>query len=118
MGLDVPYRSYLAGQGSAIVVDTGAAKIEDDDSATVTVADASADEGDAISFTVTLDEAVEGGLAVTPSFTDVTATKGTDYTENTAALNFAGTRARRRTFTGGDDPRTAPTRHSSRSPSA
>ena len=29
---------------------------------------------------------------MTPSFTDVTATKGTDYTENTAALTFNGDR--------------------------
>ena len=65
----------------------------------VTVVDASADEGDPITFTVTLDKAVPGGLKVTPSFTDGTATKGTDYTENTAAVTFAGTAAERRTFT-------------------
>ena len=66
--------------------------------ATVTIADAKADEGDAISFTVTLDKAVPGGLTVTPSFTDGTATKGTDYTENTAALSFAGTANETQTF--------------------
>ena len=65
----------------------------------VTVGDASANEGDAISFTVTLDKAVSGGLKVTPGFTDVTATKGTDYTANTAALTFAGTAGETKTFT-------------------
>ena len=44
-----------------------------------------------MTFTVTL----SGGEAsepfkVTPSFTDGTATKGTDYTENTAAMDFQG----------------------------
>ena len=65
----------------------------------VTIADASANEGDAISFTVTLDKAVEGGLNVTPGFTDVTAAKGTDYTENTGVLTFAGTAGETKTFT-------------------
>ena len=79
--------------------DTATGTITDDDSATVTMADASADEGDAITFTVTLDKAVGGGLKVTPSFTDVTATEGTDYVENTAALSFEGTAGETRTFT-------------------
>ena len=57
----------------------------------VTIEDASANEGDSITFTVALKKAVSGGLTVTPSFTDGTATEGTDYTENTAALAFAGT---------------------------
>ena len=58
----------------------------------MTIADASASEGDSISFTVTLSKAVSGGLKVTPSFTDVTATEGTDYTENTTALTFTPAR--------------------------
>ena len=65
----------------------------------VTVADAVATEGDALMFTVTLDERVSGGLMVTPNFTDSTATKGTDYTENTAALTFTGTAGETQTFT-------------------
>ena len=59
--------------------DTGTGTINDDDgSATVTINDASANEGDDITFTVTLDKAVQGGLTVTPDFTDVTAVEGTD----------------------------------------
>ncbi len=79
--------------------DTGTGTINDDDHSAVTVADASANEGDALSFTVTLGKAVAGGLKVTPDFTDVTATEGTDYTENTSELTFAGTAGETRTFT-------------------
>ena len=49
---------------------------------------------------MTLNKAVSGGLKVTPGFTDVTAAKGTDYTENTTALDVRGQRrARTQTFT-------------------
>ena len=79
--------------------DTGTGTIIDDDGAAVTVNDASADEGDGMTFMVTLGEAVQGGLIVTPGFTDGTAVEGTDYTENTAALSFSGTKGETRTFT-------------------
>ena len=72
--------------------------ITNDDNAAVTIADASADEGDALTFTVSLDAAVSSGFTVTPSFTDGTATQGSDYTENTAALSFAGTAGETQTF--------------------
>ena len=68
-------------------------------SATVTIDDAKATEGKSITFTVTLDKAVPGGLKVTPSFTDGTATKGTDYTATTAALDFVGTAGESVSFT-------------------
>ena len=84
---------------SVTATDTATGTITNDDSAAVTIADASASEGDAITFTVTLDKAVSGGFTVTPSFTDGTATKGTDYSENTAALSFAGTAGETQTFT-------------------
>ena len=41
---------------------------------------------------------MQGGLTVTPSFTDGTATEGTDYVENTTALTFAGTASETRTI--------------------
>ena len=53
--------------------------------------DASADEGESMTFTVTLDKAVQGGLTVTPSYTNVT-TANDDYTANTSALTFTGNR--------------------------
>ena len=90
---------WYTGEGDAIAVVAGTGTIIDDDSAAVTIADASADEGDSLTFTVTLNKTVPGGLTVTPSFTDVTATKGTDYTENTDALSFAGTKGEMQTFT-------------------
>ena len=71
---------------------------DDDGSAAVTVGDASASEGDTITFAVTLDKAVQGGLTVTPRFSGGTATKGTDYTENATALTFTGTAGETRTF--------------------
>ena len=100
---DETFTVRLSVSGTSLPVttaDTATGTITDDDAApAVTIADASAEEGEAITFTVTLDKAVPGGLTVTPSFTDVTATKGTDYTENTAALRFAGTKGEMQTFT-------------------
>ena len=84
---------------SVTATDTGTGTINNDDSAAVTVNDANADEGDGITFTVTLSEAVQDGLTVTPGFTDVTAVEGTDYDENTAALSFTGTKGETKTFT-------------------
>ena len=89
----------LETSGTVTAPETVTGTILDDDTATVTIADASAAEGDGISFTVTLDTAVQGGLTVTPSFTDGTATKGTDYTENTAGLSFTGTAGETQSFT-------------------
>ena len=83
----------------------------------VTVTDASADEGDSLTFTVTLDKAVSGGFTVTPSFTDATAAEGTDYTENTDALSFAGTKGEQHSFTV-ETPRTRWWRPARRLPSA
>ena len=79
--------------------DTGTGTINDDDSATVTVNDASEAEGSDMTFTVTLDTAVAGGLTVTPNFTDVTATEGTDYDENTTGISFTGNADETQTFT-------------------
>ena len=78
--------------------DTGTGTINNDDGATITINDASASEGDSIEFTVTLGAAVQGGLTVTPGYTDVTAVKGTDYDENTDALTFTGTKGETKTF--------------------
>ena len=78
--------------------DTGTGTINNDDNATVTVNDAEADEGDGMTFTVTLDNAVQGGLTVTPTYTNGTAGGG-DYTANTTALTFAGTANETETFT-------------------
>ena len=74
---------------------TATGTIRDDDSsnvsATVTIGSAIANEGNAITFSVSLDTSVPGGFTVTPSFTDGNATEGTDYTASTEALSFDGT---------------------------
>ena len=93
----------VSGSASGLRTRGASVMIADDDgrSRTVpalTVNDATAAEGDTITFTVTLDGAVSGGLTVTPSFTDGTATSGTDYTENTTALSFTGTAGETKTF--------------------
>ncbi len=89
----------VSGTSVSVTTDTATGTITDDDGAKVAIEDASAAEGEAITFTVRLDEAVEGGLTVTPGFTDGTATEGADYTANTAALAFAGAAGETRTFT-------------------
>ena len=78
---------------------TGTITNDDIAAPALSIADASAIEGKSIAFTVTLDQAVPGGFKVTPSFTDGTATEGTDYTSNTAALDFAGTAGETVAFT-------------------
>ena len=98
---DETFTVGLSASGASVsATSTATGTITNDDSAAVTIADASASEGDAITFTVSLDKAVSGGFTVTPSFTDGTATAGTDYSENTAALSFAGTAGETSTATG------------------
>ena len=80
---------------------TGTGTILDDDdppAAEVTIANASAWEGEAITFTATLDKTVPGGVTVTPSFSDGTATAGVDYTASAGALAFGGTAGETRSF--------------------
>ena len=82
--------------------DTAVGTIRNDDSAALSIADISADEGDGLTFTVTLNKGVQGGFTVTPKYTDGTAAStgaGADYTKNTATLTFAGTAGEQQTFT-------------------
>ena len=72
--------------------------INNDDAATVTVNDASASEGDDITFTISLNNAVEDGLTVTPSYTNGAAASG-DYTQNTTGISFTGNANETKTFT-------------------
>ena len=81
----------VTGAPSGVTAGTEATgTITDDDTATVTIEAASAAEGESLAFTVRLSKTVEGGVTVTPSFSDVTTTEGTDYTANAAALSFVG----------------------------
>ena len=82
----------------ASVTITVEAEDEEPATPTVTINDASANEGDALTFTVSLDNAASGGFTVTPNYTDGTATKETDYAENTTAISFTGTANETKTF--------------------
>lgn len=85
---------------SPMVVATGSATgtINDDDVAVLTIDDVSVNENETATFTVTLDNDVEGGFAVNYTFTDGSAIGGTDYSTNAMALNFAGTKNETKTF--------------------
>ena len=58
--------------------------------ATLTIDDASAPEGDVLTFAVTLDGEVPGGFTATPELTDGTATSGEDYRAEPQSVRFAG----------------------------
>ena len=96
---DSGWRNSLAAEPTAPTV-----------SATLSIADASADEGQALSFAVTLNNAVPGGFTVTPTFTDgvrlagrdlsaITANQGSDYGAGAQTLDFAGTAGEKVTLT-------------------
>ena len=88
----------VSGTGLSITAsDTGTGTIQDNDSAAVTINDARATEGSSLTFTVTLNKAVAGGLTVTPRYTNGTAS-GSDYTANTTALSFSGRAGETQTF--------------------
>ena len=90
------------GGGSAIITDTATLTINNDDTAALTIADVSGNENDgAITVTVTLDNAVQGGFTVDAATADGTATLAdTDYTQVTGeTLTFVGTASESQTFT-------------------
>ena len=82
-----------------IGTETATATITDNDSASVTVDNAAAAEGNGLTFTVTLDNAVQGGFDVGVSFTDGLATGGTDFDNAAVTLNFAGSAGETQQFT-------------------
>jgi hypothetical protein len=74
--------------------------INDNDAALVTVNSPDAvEEGNTITFTVTVDKAVQGGFEVTYSTSDISAIQPGDYTEKTGTLTFAGNAGESKTFT-------------------
>ena len=86
----------------SVGVDTQSATvtIEDNDSAAVTIADVSVAEDGTMTFTATLDSAVQGGFDVDVNFADITATGlGTDYTSSSQTLTFLGNVGETQQFT-------------------
>ncbi|MCO6373085.1 Calx-beta domain-containing protein, partial [Roseivirga pacifica] len=83
------------------VTDGATVTINNDDQATVTIADASGAEADgAITLTVTLDNAVDGGFFVELNTADGTALSTSDYTAFTSEkLTFLGSAGEQQTFT-------------------
>ena len=85
--------------------DTATGTITDNDTAAITVEDATAVEGDGMVFTVTLSNAVQGGTLVNVSLTDVTATGGAalispvDYNNVVKPIAFAGKAGETKQFT-------------------
>lgn len=91
----------LSGVGSADITDSALVTINNDDSASLTVADISgAENGGAITVTVSLDNAVQGGFTVDASTSNGTATLAdSDYTAVVAeTLTFTGTALENQTF--------------------
>ncbi|WP_339732723.1 Calx-beta domain-containing protein [uncultured Gimesia sp.] len=74
--------------------------ISNDESATLSIDNVTVNESlGTATFTVTLDEAVQGGAAVDWSTLDGTALAGTDYTAGSGTLNFTGTAGETQTIT-------------------
>ncbi len=83
------------------LVDAGASatgSIIDDDAVNVTIDDVSASEGGSANFTITLNNAVVGGTVITYSFTDISATGGSDYNNTSGTVTFAGTANETKSF--------------------
>ncbi len=71
--------------------------ITDNDTAEITIGDASVTEGGILQFEITLDNEVLGGFDVTTSYTDISATGGglplvapEDYNNTSQTINFSG----------------------------
>ncbi|MEQ9285952.1 MAG: Ig-like domain-containing protein, partial [Cyclobacteriaceae bacterium] len=74
------------------------ADIIDNDEAALTIDDASAQEGDPLVFTVTLDNAVAAPFTVDVSFSDVSATGSVDYDDAPQTISFTGVAGETQTF--------------------
>jgi gliding motility-associated-like protein len=72
--------------------DTAIGTIEDNDGmATIAIEDQSIEEGGDMTFTVTLDKAVQDGCTVNYTLVDGTATGGVDFNNSAGSVGFAGT---------------------------
>ncbi|MFT6865638.1 MAG: VCBS repeat-containing protein, partial [Cyclobacteriaceae bacterium] len=82
---DVPTKVTVGAPGSATVT------ITDNDTASVTIDDATGTEGGNVSFTLELTQDVSGDVVIDVTFTGGTATGlGTDYTSTTQQFTFTG----------------------------
>jgi gliding motility-associated-like protein len=88
----LPSSNYTVGTPSSAQV-----TLTDNDTAGLTITDASTAEGDDLQFAVTLNNGISGGITATVGFTNVTATGGgpplespEDYDNTPIVLNFNG----------------------------
>ncbi|MCB1582862.1 MAG: hypothetical protein KDI92_07345 [Xanthomonadales bacterium] len=98
--------SGLAASGRNVTIadNQGVGTINNDDSASLSIADVNMSEGDvgttAFNFTVTLNNAVDTGITIDAISQDGTATTAAnDYVANNTALNFTGTAGETQNFT-------------------
>ncbi|QDV51351.1 Calx-beta domain protein [Gimesia fumaroli] len=96
----VNLENLVANGNVTLVQNQATLTITDEDSASLSIADISFNESEGTAtFTVTLDEAVQGGVSVDWATSDNTAIAGTDYTAGSGALNFTGTAGETETIT-------------------
>jgi len=96
--ITVPKNSATDGLNTGPSTDVVKTAVWDDASPSVTIDNASAIEGEAITFTVSLQGTVSGGFTVTPNFVDDTATKEEDYSEYGSSILFVGTAGETQNF--------------------
>lgn len=85
---------------SSIAKPSATGTITDQDQATVFIDDVSGEEDESsLSFTVTLDKEVDGGLTIDLSTKNSDATDGTDYTTISETITFTGSAGETHTFT-------------------
>ncbi|MCX7552556.1 hypothetical protein OS175_01595 [Marinicella sp. S1101] len=93
----------LGGRNVTIADNSGTATIVNDDSASISISDATIAEGDSgtvnLVFDVTLGSLVKDPLTVDYATADDTATAGSDYTSNNGTLNFVGSPGEVQTIT-------------------
>ncbi|MCO6358562.1 choice-of-anchor D domain-containing protein, partial [Roseivirga pacifica] len=92
---------HIVNSGSISALGTATVTIQNNDVATVSIADVSVSEdGGPITLTATLNKAVDGGLSVDVNTVDGTAVAVADFIAITSqTLNFAGTVGETQTFT-------------------
>ncbi|WP_204263174.1 Calx-beta domain-containing protein [Spongiivirga citrea] len=103
VGSTIDYFVNLSNISNTLVTvadNQGLGTITDDDNASVSINDVTVNEGaGTLTFTVTLDNAVQGGFDIDYATAQNTALAGADYTTSSGTLTFVGTASETQTFT-------------------
>ena len=97
--LDGTQTVTIAASAASFVDSSTTLDVTDDDTAALTIADVTVNEGASLTFSVTLNNAVEGAFNVVVSLADGSATGGADYANATTTLSFLGTAGETQQFT-------------------